>query len=604
MELLFLNEAFEITSQPIDRYYSLQWAENYYDEGTFELHLASDYFPTVLRSEYVYNNEADEAMLIDDVQASDDGKQTLKLSGKSLDTLLKHRVMDEVDSFTGTVEDIARQAVQKYAIASDRSVSLLRLGTRKGYTDTAVATNERGAELYEWLRELLKPYEMSFRIHYNFEDNALDFEVYRGLDRTQEQTANTWAIFSTSFENLSQFSYARNRSDYRNYAIVMTDDGTKRVTVDKTGGAPRRELFVSADDELDTAAMTQLGESALAEYAMIETVSGEVQGGANMIYGENYALGDLCNIEDTHLGVSAAARLTQMTTVVEKGVTRRVPSFGEQYLSLRQYVAREVRASGGGGGSSGGGVVDLTEIEQAIAANTAAIEDNAESIEAAQAAIYDNAQDISKINVTINDHETRLKKLEESMRELPEGYTRLSYIRSTGSQYIKSGVNISKDNVSKLRIVADIRLVKTSSKWCIDGTGDAAPFVYFGCASSGVIAYGNATGDIQTSITYNENRYVWDYDLRKKVLIVGNNSFTFSVNYTGATSREFYISAYSSPSDVFLHEEYIYGYQFYEDNNIIRDYIPCINQYGQCGLYDKANKQFYGNAGTGSFTGG
>lgn len=347
MELLFLDENFGLASAPVDRHYSLQWAENYYDEGTFELHLASDYFPTVMRSEYVYNNEADEAMIIDDIQASDDGKQTLKLSGKSLETLLKLRIMDEAETFTGTVEEIARQAVQKYAIDGDRAVPLLRLGALQGYTDTAVATNERGAELYEWLRELLKPYEMSFRIHYDFEANALDFTVYRGLDRTQEQTTNTWAIFSTSYENLSQFSYARNRSDYRNYAIVMTDDGTKRVTVDKTGGTPRRELFVSADDELDTAAMTQLGESALAEYAMIETVSGEVQGGANMIYGENYALGDLCNIEDTHLGVSAAARLTQMTTVVEKGVTRRVPSFGEQYLNLRQYINKAIRKAGG-----------------------------------------------------------------------------------------------------------------------------------------------------------------------------------------------------------------------------------------------------------------
>lgn len=373
MELLFLDENFQLASHPIDRYYSLQWAENYYDEGTFELHLAADLFPTVLRSEYVYNNEADEAMLIDDVQASDDGKQTLKLSGKSLDTLLKHRVMDEVDSFTGTVEDIARQAVQKYAIASDRSVSLLRLGTRKGYTDTAAATNERGAELYEWLRELLKPYEMSFRIHYSFEDNALDFEVYRGLDRTQEQTTNTWAIFSTSFENLSQFSYARNRSDYRNYAIVMTDDGTKRVTVDKTGGAPRRELFVSADDELDTAAMTQLGESALAEYAMIETVSGEVQGGANLVYGENYALGDLCNIENTHFNVSAAVRLTQMVTVIENGITKRVPAFGEQYLNLREYVLREIKNKSKG--------VDLSQIKEDIENNTNSLESVSKSIQ-------------------------------------------------------------------------------------------------------------------------------------------------------------------------------------------------------------------------------
>ncbi len=373
MELIFLNDRFDIVSAPIDRYYSLQWAENYYDEGTFELHLAADLFPTVMMSEYLYNNDADEAMLIDDVQASDDGKQTLRLGGKSLDTLLRHRIMDDADSFTGTVEDIARQAVQKYAIASDRSVSLLRLGTRKGYTDTAVATNERGAVLYDWLRELLKPYEMSFRIHYDYDENALEFEVYRGLDRTQEQTENTWAIFSTSYENLSQFRYARNRTDYRNYAIVMTDDGTKRVTVDKTNGTPRRELFVSADDELDTAAMTQLGEQALAEYAMIETVGGEVQGGANMVYGVNYALGDLCNVEDAYFDVSAAVRLTQIVTVIENGITKHVPTFGEQYLNLREYVLREIKNKSKG--------VDLSQIKDDIEKNTDSLESVSKSIQ-------------------------------------------------------------------------------------------------------------------------------------------------------------------------------------------------------------------------------
>ncbi len=596
MELLFLDENFQLASHPIDRYYSLQWAENYYDEGTFELHLAADLFPTILRSEYVYNNEADEAMLIDDVQASDDGKQTLKLSGKSLDTLLKHRVMDEVDSFTGTVEDIARQAVQKYAIASDRSVSLLRLGTRKGYTDTAVATNERGAELYEWLRELLKPYEMSFRIHYNFEDNALDFEVYRGLDRTQEQTANTWAIFSTSYENLSQFKYARNRSDYRNYAIVMTDDGTKRVTVDKTGGAPRRELFVSADDELDTAAMTQLGESALAEYAMIETVSGEVQGGANMIYGENYALGDLCNIEDTHLGVSAAARLTQMTTVVEKGVTRRVPSFGEQYLDLRQYVAREVRASGGGG-SSGGGVVDLTGIEQAIAANTAAIEDVNDEIEAVEAAVAENAQDIAGLD-------SRVKKLESSGdggSSLPDAYIPLSYIQSTGSQYLKTGV-IPDQNT---RVIIDFEIMESGTVgvfgsrkayqnqgFLLFGYGDGTHFQDdYGTKSNSSLTTAitryrtdknkNITNINGTTITHAAQTFTSTYDI-----------YLFTINTAGAA-----MTAY-------IKNLKIYSCRIYQGNTLVRNYIPCETLSGEKGMYDLKTGVFYGNAGTGSFIGG
>lgn len=601
MELILLDDKFNVISAPIDRYYSLQWFENYYDAGGFELHLASDFFPAVLRSEYVYNNEADEAMLIDDVQASDDGKQTLKLSGKSLDTLLKHRVMDEVDSFTGTVEDIARQAVQKYAIVSDRSVSLLRLGTRKGYTDTAVATNERGAELYEWLRELLKPYEMSFRIHYNFEDNALDFEVYRGLDRTQEQTVNTWAIFSTSFENLSQFKYARNKTDYRNYAIVMTDDGTKRVTVDKTGGAPRRELFVSADDELDTAAMTQLGESALAEYAMIETVGGEVQGGSNLTYGEHYALGDLCNIEDTHLGVSAAARLTQMTTVVEKGVTRRVPSFGEQYLSLRQYVAREVRASSGGGGSSGGGVVDLTEIEQAIAANAAAIEGNAEDIEAAQAAIYDNAQDIAGLDA-------RVYALEQSGGNI-SGITIKNYLQSDGGQYIDT--NFKPNN--NTRIIIDFEPLITV---------DNKLYSFFGVYTEGVdsdqinyTVYKASSGHYNLTWYWNKlsSGKFTTFDKTKRTIIdvnknsatVGNETITY-INQTFQCKYPMYIFAnnnsggqFTSPTPMKL-----YSFKIYDNDVLIRDYVPCRDIYGEYGLLEKIDNLFYRNIGTGSFTGG
>ena len=590
MELLFLDENFQLASHPIDRYYSLQWVENYYDEGTFELHLAADLFPTVMRSEYVYNNEADEAMLIDDVQASDDGKQTLKLSGKSLDTLLRHRVMDQVDSFTGTVEDIARQAVQKYAIASDRSVSLLRLGVRKGYTDTAVATNERGAELYEWLRELFKPYEMSFRIHYNFEANALDFEVYRGLDRTQEQTTNTWAIFSTSFENLSQFSYARNRSDYRNYAIVMTDDGTKRVTVDKTGGAPRRELFVSADDELDTAAMTQLGESALAEYAMIETVSGEVQGGANMIYGENYALGDLCNIEDTHLGVSAAARLTQMTTVVEKGVTRRVPSFGEQYLSLRQYVAREVRASGGGG-SSGGGVVDLTGIEQAIAANAAAIEDNADEIAGLDA---------------------RVAKLESSKwGELPDGYTELVYIQSSGTQYINT---LYKPTSSNLRIQAVFAIMEIQSWRALfggeaTGSGPWSPTLLMNSSSS-LVFFCGTSGSLGGIPVTAKQTYTLDCQTDNGMLSYDISGVSGSVPFTGTIDKTMDICLFvlnSTSTSAFtdqITKLQLYKFKIFDHGVLVRDYVPCINDVGEYGLYDKAHGLFYGNAGTGSFTGG
>lgn len=582
MELLLLNEKFELLSHPIDRYYSLIWRERYYDEGDFELHLAADYLETVLRSEYLYNNERDEAMVIEGVEAQDDGKRTIKITGRSLESLFRDRVMDAEGSSSGKVEEISRSAVQTYAMTGSRAIPLLKLGALGGFTETAAASNKRGAELYEWQRELLRPYEMSFRLHYDYEANSLDYTVYRGLDRTQEQTANNWAIFSTSYENLAQFAYSRSKTDYRNFAIVISSDGTKRVEVDKTGGAKRRELYVDTDDGLDTAAMTQLGEQALTEYAMVETVSGEVQNGANMVYGVDFDLGDLCHIEDAHLGISATARLTEMTTVVENGVTRRIPAFGEQYLNLRQYVAREVGASGTSAGSSsgGGGVVDLTGIEQAIAANAAAIENLTKRVDVLEAG-----------------------------GDLPDGFTELTYIESTGTQYINTGFKADENT----RIVIDSQLsASASGNWrALVGSRNNqkdSEYSFWWAPQTNAIYYGFANAIYQPSTALLRERVI--IDINKNVLkIIGSSTETVTAQNAAITSAyNVYLFSVISAGEV-MGSTYgfigkMYSCKIYDNGTLVRDYKPCINASGEYGLFDKVNYQFYGNAGTGSFTGG
>lgn len=582
MELLLLNEKFELLSHPIDRYYSLIWRERYYDEGDFELHLAADYLETVLRSEYLYNNERDEAMVIEGVEAQDDGKRTIKITGRSLESLFRDRVMDAEGSSSGKVEEISRSAVQTYAMTGSRAIPLLKLGALGDFTETAAASNKRGAELYEWQRELLRPYEMSFRLHYDYEANSLDYTVYRGLDRTQEQTANNWAIFSTSYENLAQFAYSRSKTDYRNFAIVISSDGTKRVEVDKTGGAKRRELYVDTDDGLDTAAMTQLGEQALTEYAMVETVSGEVQNGANMVYGVDFDLGDLCHIEDAHLGISATARLTEMTTVVENGVTRRIPAFGEQYLNLRQYVAREVGASGTSAGSSsgGGGVVDLTGIEQAIAANAAAIENLTKRVDVLEAG-----------------------------GDLPDGFTELTYIESTGTQYINTGFKADENT----RIVIDSQLsASASGNWrALVGSRNNqkdSEYSFWWAPQTNAIYYGFANAIYQPSTALLRERVI--IDINKNVLkIIGSSTETVTAQNAAITSAyNVYLFSVISAGEV-MGSTYgfigkMYSCKIYDNGTLVRDYKPCINASGEYGLFDKVNYQFYGNAGTGSFTGG
>lgn len=41
--------------------------------------------------------------------------------------------------------------------------------------------------------------------------------------------------------------------------------------------------------------------------------------------------------------------------------------------------------------------------------------------------------------------------------------------------------------------------------------------------------------------------------------------------------------------------------EIYDGSTLVRDYVPHITESGECGLYDKVTKQFYGNAGEGTF---
>lgn len=48
----------------------------------------------------------------------------------------------------------------------------------------------------------------------------------------------------------------------------------------------------------------------------------------------------------------------------------------------------------------------------------------------------------------------------------------------------------------------------------------------------------------------------------------------------------------------------LYACEIYGDGTLVRDFIPCKNANNVVGLYDLVNKEFYTNAGSGSFTGG
>lgn len=80
---------------------------------------------------------------------------------------------------------------------------------------------------FQYLGDLLYKtlYEVgaSLRLEYVFESNAFVLSVYRGKDRTQEQTGNPWAVFSDTWGTITGYSASRDESNYRNTCYVLYD---------------------------------------------------------------------------------------------------------------------------------------------------------------------------------------------------------------------------------------------------------------------------------------------------------------------------------------------------------------------------------------------
>lgn len=187
-------------------------------------------------------------------------------------------------------------------------------------------------------------------------------------------------------------------------------------------------------------------------------------------------------------------------------------------------------------------------------------------------------------------------------RELPKGYTRLTYIESSGEQYFNLDFLPNQDT----RVVLDVELPAQSSYpmalfggrnadtsssdsfilWLINSTNFRSDFDT-GTLNIGVTPVGRFIIDKNKNvITINGTAYT-------------NTAATFQSNYSLAL---FTVIDPGGP-DTRMAAGKVYSCQSYINGILMRDLVPCIDPSGAYGLFDLVNAKFYGNAGSGSFTG-
>lgn len=175
---------------------------------------------------------------------------------------------------------------------------------------------------------------------------------------------------------------------------------------------------------------------------------------------------------------------------------------------------------------------------------------------------------------------------------LPKGFKRLEYIESTGTQYVDSGIKGSQNT----RVDADYETTATAgaiigadTKW---GSNMFTIEVHF--AAFATTNYHHATVPSGRH-TVSLNKGVFSLD--GTVLSTMTGTFTTPVNMTlFVLNRNGSLAEYGTLK--------LYSMQIYDNGTLVRDFIPCQNASGAVGLWDAVNEEFYGNAGTGTFTAG
>lgn len=357
MDITLLDSDFN-TLYIIDDHISINWSTKYNESGNFELTLPrlgkynmidlGMYF-TIPDSEYIMIVEKITKMY-DPVSGS-----TIKVEGSTLDILLARRVVREDIIPDGFVEDVIFNMIKNNCINTDsqRILPGLRL---KHNTDPRTKTLISGGEyknknLLDTIKILCRSANAGFKMVPDY-NGGYEFSIYFGEDRSWNQDKIPPVVFSPEYDNLVSSNYIKNLDDYKNFCYVSytvnvevvdeyDEEGNPKTThieqeirettvkLSNASGLKRYEMgyTVSSNPDTNTEASAK-GEGLLAlqETSMKEAFDGELNNQGQFMYGRDYSLGDLVQVEDDE-GKQGVCRVSEI--VISEDVSGKyiIPTF-------------------------------------------------------------------------------------------------------------------------------------------------------------------------------------------------------------------------------------------------------------------------------------
>ena len=331
----------------IDNATSVIWVKRFNAVGNFELYIkaSTELLELFTGDIFITRDESNVGMYVEKVQLNTDSENGdyLVITGRSAECILSWRVVMRVvySSESTTAEYIIRNSIDKTLISDiipNNNISWLTLGEDHEWQDY-ITRQYTGKNVLDIVQDLCVTYNYGFEFEWN--GSGFTINLYKGTDRSYDQTENTYIVFSPEFENLGNTEYIQDTINYANAAIIGGEgEGTERkfavVLPQGITGFNRRMIYIdarqSSSDDLTESQYTDMliaqGKEELEQRKITTSFNGEILNYNNYTYGVDYNLGDKVSIINEY-GIRGNATITEITEVEDDTGYRLIPTLSE-----------------------------------------------------------------------------------------------------------------------------------------------------------------------------------------------------------------------------------------------------------------------------------
>lgn len=349
MDLTILNTNFDAVAI-MDIYESFIWTDRYQRYGDFELYMSmrNDLLDYIKQEYYIQNNDSEHVMIIEKLLISSDVEDGnhITVSGRSLESILDRRIIWQQKRLTGNFQNAIHELLNECIISPSvlsRKIDnfVFEESSDPNITRLSIDAQYTGDNLYDVVVALCEERDIGFKIILD-DKNQFVFKLYAGVDRSYDQMAVPYVIFSPNFENIINSNYVESKSSLKNVALIGGEgEGSSRRFADigTESGLSRRELFVDArdissdigndvilSDSEYASQLRQRGKEKLSEYIDIVSFEGQVETTRMFRYGEDFFNGDIIQIANEY-GHESTARILEVVMSEDRDGTAIYPTF-------------------------------------------------------------------------------------------------------------------------------------------------------------------------------------------------------------------------------------------------------------------------------------